>query len=351
MNFFRLVRLFVLNGAEEVRDYIVATGWPAIQRKLSDSYRLLITLVVAAAVTLLAGNSIGFIGEEGGKPQIVGQGILNIGSEVVTFLMLMLYLRIRTYSKMLEVAAGVVATAHIPFAGYIWGWAHRFPRWIAGLAAWVTIALVYSMVFPMWRYPSASAIAAIVATGLALLVASGRFEGKVGWYVGAAFLVIAFVVVTVMQCIGPELVEAGRANTERVLGGVKTDAERTKAMNGIAKAADRAANQTAQELLQEKMTERNRIQERARILCGGEFCPPDDRAKAAALDKDIEDLRDGTYWSKRMEVKPTPPASASATVVVTPPPAPTATTPPPTTGTPKGKIATQIRGEYPELFE
>ncbi len=350
MNFFRLVLLFALDRAEEARDYITTVGWPAIQRKLNDTYRLLMILVVAAAVTLISGVSIGFIGEEGGTAQIIGQGILRIGGVLVTFLMLMLYLRIRTYSKMLEVAAGVVATAHIPFAGYLWGWAHRFPRWIAGLASWITIALVYSMVVPIWRYPLVSAIAAVAAMGLAYVVAAEWFQSKVGRYVGAAFLVITFVGVTVVQCIRPEIVESGLANAERVLGGVKTDAERTKAMNSIAKAADRAANQTAQELLQEKMTERNRIQERARILCGGEFCPPDDRAKAAALDKDIEDLRDGTYWSKRMEVKPTPPASASATVVVTPPPAPTATTPSPSTGTPKGKIASQIRDEYPELF-
>ena len=350
MNFFRLLSLFLLDKMEEAYDYATTTGVPAFQRKLNASFRLLAIVILCAAVTLVAGVTVGFIGEEGSTTQTVGQSILRFGGVIVSILMLSLFLRIRIYTKLLEVAASVAATVRAPFTAHLWGWAFHFPRWISGIAAWITIALVYSMVVPIWRYPTLSAIAAVAAVGMVYIAIAGWFQSKIGRYVGTAFLVITFVGVTLAQCIRPELVESGVADTERVLGGVKTDAERTKAMNGIAKAADRTANQTAQELLQEKMAERNRIQDRARILCGGEFCPPDDRAKAAALDKDIEDLRDGTYWSKRMEVKPTPPASASATVVVTPPPAPTATTPSPPTGTPKGKIASQIRDEYPELF-
>ncbi len=328
MNVLRFLLLSAIDRAEQFYEYVMAVGLPEIQRRMGIVYRQFNLAILAAAIVLVSGVLIGHFASKD-----VGRGILCYGGLIVTTGILIVWIQMRAYTKLIEVAAAFAHRLNLPLAADIWGAAYRIPRWVSGLAAWFTIALTYSMIVPIWRYPTLTAITAVAGMGIAYAVAAEWFSGKLGRYVGMAFLMLGFLTATVVQFVRPEILRSGSANAERVIDGVETNTERTEAMNGIAKSAERAANVTDQGLLTQKMAERNSMREHSIKFCRGEFCTPTDRERAAALDKDIADLRDGTYWSKRAVVQPTPTASASATTtappVVVPPPTASATVIPP----------------------
>lgn len=364
MNIMEYLFLLFLGKAEDIWRKIEMDGIDAVKKKYDRVKRLLILAVAVPGLLLAVGIAIGALGAPG-----AAQGFIRIGGLIASILMVIIWVRAWAYANVI-LAASYVASAvtdNVPEIDS--AQVRSLVRWLRGITVLISIACLYAMVVPIWNHLGWSAVAAVCMLALAGVMSAGWFSGRLGQYASFAISLAILLFSTVMQ-FSPAVSQAVSAIAEENFGRLNGWGERKEKMSAASQAADKEADTADQQLLTQKLAERNLIRKRAIELCGGNICEQD-RAKVATLEQEVGDLKDGTYWSKRKgnaspnaTVQSAPDATvASNTAELPPPPAvrrkkdPPPAAPPPadgglvSAGTQNAKAKEEICATYPYICE
>lgn len=290
-NILSVIGLFIKGTSRDILD--------AGEKRLESMKNLLIVTLVAPVLLLAIGVTIAACSETVSGIN-VGRGFITTAGFLAALMSGILLIRARIYAYIF-IGCSKAAKAALNFMPTLeTEEVKKYVQYFFGLMAWVAGVCLYAQVIPIWRSIGMSLVAATAMLGLAAIMAAGWFQSKTAQKT-LLVLMTGTLLFSTVRLVSPRALNAMDLASDYALGtDGRTDADRV--------------------LLRKFNKELTDIRDNAANNCGGKYCGKDDAAKVQELEKNIQLLQTGQYWSS-MET------AAPATTTVKGSPAPKTETP------------------------